>query len=62
MLVVTATFMVLPFAMFCNMLRNAASNMTTYERSNAGVYPHLRGGNPFNVGIIGNLKEFFGMQ
>jgi hypothetical protein len=26
------------------------------------VYPHLRGGNPFNVGIIGNLKEFFGMQ
>jgi hypothetical protein len=52
--------MVLPFVMFCSIVRNAASNLTTYERSNIGVYPHLRGGNPFDLGIVGNVKEFFG--
>ena len=52
--------MFMPFAMLCMICRNAASNMTAYERSNRSVYPHFRGGNPFNRGFAFNLKEFFG--
>ncbi len=52
----------MPLAMFCSIFRNAVSNMTTYERSNRNIYPHLRGGNPFDQGLIFNLKEFFGRQ
>jgi hypothetical protein len=59
-LAVTAAFMFLPLAMFCNIFRNAASNLTTYERSNRGVYPHFQGGNPFDRGLMLNLREFFG--
>jgi hypothetical protein len=59
-LAVTAAFMFLPLAMFCNIFRNAAFNLTTYERSNRGVYPHFQGGNPFDRGWMLNLREFFG--
>ena len=59
-LAISLSFMPLPFAMFCSILRNAASNLTAYERSNRGVYPHLRGGNPFDRGLVYNMKEFFG--
>jgi hypothetical protein len=59
-LAVALTFVFLPLAMFCGILRNAAVNMTTYERSNRSIYPHLRGGNPFDQGLVLNLKEFFG--
>ena len=55
------SFVFLPLAMFCGIFRNAAVNMTTYERSNRSMYPHLRGGNPFDQGLARNLQEFFGL-
>jgi hypothetical protein len=61
-LTVAFSFTFMPLAMFCSIFRNAVSNMTTYERSNRSTYPHLRGGNPFDQGLVFNLKEFFGMQ
>jgi hypothetical protein len=59
-LVLVTSFMFMPLAMFCNIFRNAALNLTTYERSNRGVYPHFQSGNPFDRGFILNLREFFG--